>query len=421
MRTPPPKAQPAPGTAQAKGLRTGYETLWKAGICRTDGVKSAKTLESLRFKDRGGSGPLAFARPQSGFFRGYPLNKTPLDGLNRRLGARMVEFAGYEMPLQFAGIMAEHKATREGATLFDVSHMGQVIIRDVARFSRLVPGDIAGLKPGRQRYTLLLNEAGGIIDDLMVANFGTHLQAVLNAGRKHIDIAHIRAHGVEVETQFERALIALQGPKARESLPEGAGLKFMDAAELTIGGIKTVVTRSGYTGEDGFEIASSAEEAEALAELLLARGAVPAGLGARDSLRLEAGLPLHGNDIGEATNPVAAGLSFALSKKRLEAGDFIGAAAVSRALAEGTAEKLVGIRLEGRAPARSHAEIQVQGARVGEVTSGVFSPTLGAPLALGYVRADLAAPGTQLELIVRDKPLIGHVTSLPFVPHTYAR
>ncbi len=333
----------------------------------------------------------------------------------------MVEFAGYDMPLQFAGIMAEHKACREGAALFDVSHMGQAIIRDVAGFSRLVPGDIAGLKPGRQRYTLLLNETGGIIDDLMVANFGTHLQAVLNAGRKDVDVAHMRAHGLEVETYFSRALLALQGPKAKDVLPEGAGLKFMDAAALAINGIACVVTRSGYTGEDGFEIGCAGEDGEALAELLLARGAVPAGLGARDSLRLEAGLPLYGNDIDETTSPVAAGLNFALSKKRLETGDFIGAGPVSRALAGGTAQKLVGIRLEGRAPARSHTEIRFQGARVGEVTSGVFAPTLNAPIALGYVRADLASPGTALALIVRDKPLPGQVVTLPFVPHNYAR
>jgi aminomethyltransferase len=352
---------------------------------------------------------------------GEAVHKTPLDALHRRLGARMVEFAGYEMPLQNAGIMAEHKACREGAALFDVSHMGQVIIRDAAGFSRLVPGDIAGLKPGRQRYTLLLNETGGIIDDLMVANFGTHLQAVLNAGRKAIDVAHMRDHGVDLETRFERTLLALQGPKAAEIFPEGGALKFMDAAELAVDGIKLTVTRSGYTGEDGFEIGCEAEQSEALAALLLARGAVPAGLGARDSLRLEAGLPLYGNDIGEDTNPVEAGLGFALSKKRLETTDFIGVSAVKAALANGTALKLVGIKLSGRAPARAHAEVRVDGERVGEVTSGVFAPTLNAPIALAYVRADLAAPGTALELAVRDKSLTGTVAPLPFVPHNYAR
>ena len=325
----------------------------------------------------------------------------------------MVEFAGYEMPLQYAGIIAEHTACRMGAALFDVSHMGQAEIKDVAGFERLVPGDIAGLKPGRQRYTLLLNAAGGIIDDLMVANLGAHLQAVLNAGRKIADVAHMRAHGLEVVTRFDRALLAVQGPKAAEIVPEGAGQKFMDAAALVVAGIPCIVTRSGYTGEDGFEIGCAGEAGEALAEALFARGAVPAGLGARDSLRLEAGLCLYGNDIGEATNPVAAQLNFALSKKRLAAGDFIGAVAVNAALANGTPQKLVGIRLDGRAPARTHAPIHVAGELAGEVTSGCFAPSLNAPIALGYVRADLAKPGTALDLIVRDKPLPGIVTALP--------
>jgi aminomethyltransferase len=349
------------------------------------------------------------------------LQKTPLDALHRRLGARMVEFAGYEMPLQYQGIMAEHLACRTGAALFDVSHMGQVEITDAAAFERLVPGDIIGLKPGRQRYTLLLNEAGGIIDDLMVANLGANLQAVLNAGRKDVDVAHMRAQGLAVVTKFDRALLAVQGPKAVDVVPEAAGLKFMDAAALDVAGIACIVTRSGYTGEDGFEIGCAGAAGEALAEALIARGAIPAGLGARDSLRLEAGLCLYGNDIGEETNPVSAGLNFALSKKRLTAGSFIGAAAVNTALAAGVAQKLVGIRLEGRAPARAHAEIQYAGERVGEITSGCFAPSLNAPIALGYVRTDLAAPGTKLDLIVREKPLPGVVAALPFIPHNYSR
>lgn len=348
--------------------------------------------------------------------------KIPLDALHHRLGARMVTFAGYDMPLQYQGIIAEHVACRENAGLFDVSHMGQAEITVIAPFAALVPGDVAELKPGRQRYTLLLNETGGILDDLMVANLGSHLQLVLNAGRKHEDIAHLRQHGVEVTTRFDRALLALQGPKAAQYLPEAAHLRFMDVAALDIAGLACVVTRSGYTGEDGFEIGCEAEDAEALASLLLARGATPAGLGARDSLRLEAGLCLYGNDIDESTNPVAAGLTFALSKKRLAAEDFLGAEAVKAALAEGTAQKLVGIRLEGRAPARAGAQIRLpEGEAVGHVTSGVFSPTLNAPVALGYVRADLAQPGTALQLIVRDKPLAGQVVALPFVPHNYSR
>jgi aminomethyltransferase len=299
--------------------------------------------------------------------------------------------------------------------------MGQVEITDPAAFERLVPGDITGLKPGRQRYTLLLNEAGGIIDDLMVANLGANLQAVLNAGRKDVDVAHMRAQGLAVVTKFDRALLAVQGPKAVDVVPEAAGLKFMDAAALDVAGIACIVTRSGYTGEDGFEIGCAGAAGEALAEALIARGAIPAGLGARDSLRLEAGLCLYGNDIGEETNPVSAGLNFALSKKRLAAGSFIGAAAVNTALAAGVAKKLVGIRLEGRAPARAHAEIQFEGERVGEITSGCFAPSLNAPIALGYVRTDLAAPGTKLDLIVREKPLPGVVAALPFIPHNYSR
>ncbi|MDD2795653.1 glycine cleavage system aminomethyltransferase GcvT [Acidocella sp.] len=348
--------------------------------------------------------------------------KTPLDALHRRLGARMVEFAGYEMPLQYTGIMAEHQACREGAALFDVSHMGQAHIADARAFEALVPGDIAGLRPGRQRYTLLLNEAGGIIDDLMVANFGAHLQLVLNAGRKHVDLAHIRAHGVAITPHFERALVALQGPKAAAMLPEGAALRFMDAAALRVAGIACVVTRSGYTGEDGFEIGCAAEDAQALTGLLLARGATPAGLGARDSLRLEAGLCLYGNDIDEGRNPVEANLTWAIAKRRRADWGFLGAAPVRAALEAGPAEVLVGIKVTGRAPARAGAEIRnAQGEHVGAVTSGCFAPSLSAPVALGYVRADCAAAGTALDLIVRDKPIPGVVAPLPFVPHRYAR
>ena len=342
--------------------------------------------------------------------------------MHRRLGARMVEFAGYEMPLQYTGIIAEHQACREGAALFDVSHMGQAHVADARALEALVPGDIAGLPPGRQRYTLLLNAAGGIIDDLMVAHVGGHLQLVLNAGRKQVDLAHIRAHGVAITPHFERALLAVQGPKAGAVLPEGALLKFMDAALLDVAGIGCVVTRSGYTGEDGFEIGCAAADAERLAELLLARGATPAGLGARDSLRLEAGLCLYGNDIDEGRNPVEANLTWAIAKRRRVGWDFLGAAPVRAALGAGTAEKLVGIKVSGRAPARAGAEIRdARGECVGRVTSGCFAPSLNAPIALGYVRAGCAADGTALDLIVRDKPIPGIVAPLPFVPHRYAR
>jgi aminomethyltransferase len=333
----------------------------------------------------------------------------------------MVPFAGYEMPLQYEGILAEHLACRAGAALFDVSHMGQAKITDAQAFEALVPGDILNLKPGRQRYTLLINEAGGIIDDLMVANLGSHYQLVLNAGRKDMDIAHLAAHGIAVTPRFERALLALQGPKAAAILPEAAAQKFMDAGEITVAGIPCIITRSGYTGEDGFEIGCAPEHAETLAKLLLQRGATPAGLGARDSLRLEAGLCLYGNDIDETTNPIAANLTWAIAKRRKTDWDFLGAGPVRDMLENGPPEKLVGIRLTGRAPARAGAIIKRDGEAVGRITSGVFGPTVNGPVALGYVRADCAADDTPLDLIIRDKPLPGFVSPTPFVPHHYAR
>jgi glycine cleavage system T protein (aminomethyltransferase) len=334
----------------------------------------------------------------------------------------MVEFAGYEMPVQYSGIIAEHNACREGAALFDVSHMGQAEIGDAGALEAVVTGDIRGLAPGRQRYTLLMNEAGGIVDDLMVANLGDRFQLVLNASRKNDDVAHLRAHGVTLTTKFDRALVALQGPKAVTLLAEAAALKFMDAALVTIEGIGCIVSRSGYTGEDGFEIGCAAEQAEALAEALLRRGAVPAGLGARDSLRLEAGLCLYGNDIGADTNPVEANLAWAISKRRKTDWDFLGAAPVRAMFEQGPARKLVGIRLGGRAPARADTEIRgADDQPIGQVTSGGFAPSLNAPIALGYVRADYAAPGTALALIVRGQKLPGTVAPLPFVPHRYVR
>jgi len=280
---------------------------------------------------------------------------------------------------------------------------------------------MVGLKPGRQRYTLLTNEAGGIFDDLMVANFSGRLHAVFNASRKQADAAHLQAHGIEVHTHFDLALLALQGPKASTILPEAANQKFMDAAKLDIAGIPCTVTRSGYTGEDGFELGCAAEDAEALAKLLLERGAVPAGLGARDSLRLEAGLCLYGNDIDETTNPISANLTWAISKRRKTDWDFLGASNIRDALDNGTKEKLVGIRLAGRAPARAGAEIRRGTETIGRVTSGCFAPSLNAPIALAYVRADCSADGTALDLIVRDRPLPGTVSPLPFIPHHYAR
>jgi aminomethyltransferase len=363
-----------------------------------------------------------------------PLKTTPLDAWHRAQGARMVPFAGYAMPVQYKGVLAEHLHCRARAALFDVSHMGQATLSGVtaaAALERLVPGDIAGLKPGRQRYTLLTNEAGGIIDDLMVAHLGENrLFLVVNASRKDDDFAHLAANlpaGVQLQPHDDRALLALQGPDAAAVMarlgPEAAQLPFMGVAAVTVAGVACVVSRSGYTGEDGFEISVPAGEAEALAQRLVAEPEVlPAGLGARDSLRLEAGLCLYGNDIDELTTPVEAGLIWVIGKRRRAAWDFPGASAIRDQIEHGAVRHRVGIRPDGRAPARAQTDIVAgDGTAAGIVTSGGFSPTLNAPIAMGYVRKDLAADGTALHLIVRGKPLPARVVPMPFVPHRYAR
>ncbi len=361
------------------------------------------------------------------------LHTTPLDALHRRLGARMVPFAGYEMPVQYpAGVLAEHAQCRERAALFDVSHMGQATLHGEdadARLERLVPGDIRGLKQGRQRYTLLLNEAGGIIDDLMVARLDADgLALVVNAGRKAQDMAHI-GHVLgdgSVTLHDDRALLALQGPMAAAVMgrlcPEALALPFMGALRAPVAGIACQLTRSGYTGEDGFEIACDAGDAEALATRLLAEPEVaPAGLGARDSLRLEAGLCLHGSDIDELTTPVEAALTWTLAKRRRLDWDFPGAVVIRDQLDHGANRVRVGLRPEGRAPARGGAAIVASdGTAAGSVTSGGFSPTLGVPVAMGYVRRDLLGDGTVLDLVVRGRNLPAVVAPLPFVPHRYA-
>jgi aminomethyltransferase len=373
-----------------------------------------------------------------------PLKTTPLDAWHRRLGARMVAFAGYEMPVQYdfknhlaarcrGGVMAEHLHTRAKAGLFDVSHMGQARLRGAVApvaLERLVPGDIIGLKPNRQRYTLLMNEAGGIKDDLMVANLGNEtLFLVVNASRKDDDFTHIAANlpdSVTLEVAEDRALLALQGPEAAAVLsglaPAAAQLRFMAVASLTIAGIECLVSRSGYTGEDGFEISVPADAAEALADALLRHEAVvPAGLGARDSLRLEAGLCLYGNDIDELTTPVEAGLTWVIAKRRRQAWDFPGGLAVRDQIDNGAVRHRVGIRPDGRAPARAQTDIVApDGTAAGIVTSGGFGPSLNAPIAMGYVRKDLTADGSAVHLIVRGKPLPATVVPLPFVPHRYA-
>ena len=362
------------------------------------------------------------------------LHASPLDALHRGLGAKMVAFAGYAMPVQYGpGVLAEHNHTRTKASLFDVSHMGQLSLHGeqaAAVLERLVPGDIQGLKPGRQRYTLLLNEAGGIFDDLMVANYGDRLMIVANASRKEFDALHIAdsLHGeAELVQHPERALLALQGPAAARVMQtfssDAAALPFMGVAEFSIGGIPAWVSRSGYTGEDGFEISVPVEEAERLARLLLDQPDVlPAGLGARDSLRLEAGLCLYGQDIDELTSPVEANLAWTIGKRRRAEGGFPGATAIMDQLNHGPTRLRVGLRPEGRAPARPPTQIvATDGTAAGSVTSGTFSPTLGAPIAMGYVRRDLAEPGTPLQLMVRDKLLPAQVVPLPFVPTHYAK
>lgn len=378
------------------------------------------------------------------------LKTTPLDGLHRALGARMVAFAGYAMPVQYdltgdmaarcrGGVLAEHLHCRSQAALFDVSHMGQALLTGsgaAKALEALVPGDVAGLKPGRQRYTLLTNEQGGIIDDFMVANVSNvsggddTLALVVNASCKDNDFAHIAAAmpaGVQLVLQPDRGLLALQGPMATAVLerlsPGVSGMAFMAVASVPIGGIQCLISRSGYTGEDGFEISVAADQAEDLAKLLLAEPEVaPAGLGARDSLRLEAGLCLYGNDIDTTTNPVEAALTWTISKRRKMDWDFLGAAAIRGMLLDGPSRLRIGILPDGRAPARAGTEIvDADGAVVGHVTSGGFGPSLNAPLAMGYVRADLAVDGTPIALMVRGKALPARIAPTPFVPHRYIR
>ncbi len=363
------------------------------------------------------------------------LMTTPLDALHRELGARMVPFAGYAMPVQYkAGIIAEHTQCRKQAALFDVSHMGQSWLLGAggdAALESLVPGDIIGLKPGRQRYSVLLNAGGGIEDDLMIARVAAdRLFLVTNASRKHEDAALIRAAlpaGVTLVDIPDRALLALQGPDAVAVLsrvaPDAASMPFMGFAAISVAGAGCFVSRSGYTGEDGYEISVPGAEAEQFARLLLAQPEVaPAGLGARDSLRLEAGLCLYGNDIDSRTTPIEAGLAWTIGKRRKMAWDFPGGAALRDQLDQGAARLRVGLKLAGRAPARAGAVIQdAAGEPVGIVTSGGFSPSLGEPIAMGYVRRDLAADGTKLFIAVRDKALPATVSPMPFVTKNYQR
>lgn len=365
------------------------------------------------------------------------LARTPLHALHLELGARMVAFAGYEMPLQYpGGILAEHRQCRDAAALFDVSHMGQAWLAAetdaAAALETLVPGDIAGLAPGEMRYTLLLNDEGGAIDDLIVARPGSaeRLSLIVNAARKAQDYRHIGerlAGRARLEPAEGLALLALQGPRAEGALaalcPAARGLRFMSSARLAVDGIACTVARSGYTGEDGFEISVPASRAGDVARLLLAHPDVePAGLGARDVLRLEAGLCLYGQDLDETTSPVEAGLAWTVAPGRRRAADFPGAARILGELAEGPARRRVGLRPEGRAPVRAGAAIlDRRGRQVGTVTSGGFSPRLGAPVAMGYVAAAHGDPDAALFASVRGKEVACRVGALPFVAHRTRR
>lgn len=368
--------------------------------------------------------------------------KTPLHARHVALGARMVPFAGYDMPVQYpSGILTEHNWTREKAGLFDVSHMGQAFLvgpdheTTAKALEALIPADIVNLAPGKQRYSQLLNDEGGILDDLMVTRSADSdedgaLYLVVNAACKDADYPHIEARlpsNVKLIRAEHRGLIALQGPGAEAALaalaPEAAEMGFMTSRAMKIAGIKANVSRSGYTGEDGYEISAAATKIGEIWDTLLLDGNVkPIGLGARDSLRLEAGLCLYGHDIDTTTSPIEAGLNWSLQKRRREEGGFPGAARIQRELAEGTSRVRVGLLPEGRAPAREGTEIATpEGEVIGTVTSGGFGPTLNGPCAMGYVAKAHSAPGTKLNLIVRGKPLPAVVAPMPFVPHHYKR
>lgn len=365
-----------------------------------------------------------------------------LHDLHVAAGGRMVPFAGYEMPVQYAsGVMAEHLHTRAAAGLFDVSHMGQVILLPkrglaalMAGLELLMPVDVQSLAPGRQRYGLFTNEQGGILDDLMFANRGDHLFVVVNASCKAADIAHMTARLsdlAEVRPVTDRALLALQGPGAEAALapivPEVARMRFMDVAIVPWRGIDLWISRSGYTGEDGYEISVPDTQAEAFATALLGQpGVAWIGLGARDSLRLEAGLCLYGHDIDAATSPVEAGLTWAIQKARrpggARAGGFPGDARILRELTEGAERLRVGLLPDGRAPMREGTALFAQdGTPVGSVTSGGFGPSVGAPIAMGYVAKAFSAPGTTLQGEVRGKRLPVTVAPLPFIPNRFKR
>lgn len=414
-----------------------------------------RPAEALRSPDRGGSfmaarsrcltavfcsgRPLMSDHDSEDFVEDIPLEALPLDAWHRARGARMVPFAGYEMPIQYAGphggIVAEHNWTRENAGLFDVSHMGQLLLSGPgldAAVEAILPIDLSTLKLGQQRYSLLLDEEGGVLDDLMVSRWPDALYLVVNGATKWDDMGTLReALPDEVTLNYldDRALLALQGPKAADALARHvtgeyplSSLTFMKFGQFKLAGHDVTIARAGYTGEDGFEISLPADAAAGIADLLCAEPEVqPIGLGARDSLRLEAGLPLYGHDMTPETSPIEAGLLFGINKRRRTEGGFPGAERIIREINEGTAAKWVGLTIEGRLPAREGAEVFSGPDKIGIVTSGGFSPTLGAPIAMAYVAREHAAIGTALEVEVRGKRLAATVAPTPFVPHRYYR
>lgn len=383
-------------------------------------------------------------RPEASLDDTAALKKTPLHALHLSLGARMVPFAGYDMPVQYpAGVMKEHLQTRNAAGVFDVSHMGQVIIKaksgkyeDVAlALESLVPVDILGLAEGRQRYGFFTDENGGILDDLMITHLDDHLFVVVNAACKEADLAHLQKHLSDTcdITVLDRALIALQGPRAVEALAElwadVAAMKFMDVRHCRLHDVSCLVSRSGYSGEDGFEISIPADKAVDVTNRLLEHPDVePIGLGARDSLRLEAGLCLYGNDIDTTTSPVEAAIEWGMQKARrtggARAGGFPGATRILGELDKGASRKRVGLKPEGKAPVRGHAKLYADAegkTEIGEVTSGGFGPSVEGPVAMGYVPVSHTAPGTQIYAEVRGKYLPVTVSALPFITPTYKR
>jgi aminomethyltransferase len=362
-----------------------------------------------------------------------PDQTLPLDQWHRGQGARMVSFAGYQMPIQYEGIIAEHRWTREQAGLFDVSHMGQILLTGTgldAALEALLPADLSILKDGRLRYSLLLNDSGGIIDDLMITRRSDHFYMVVNGATKTGDIAHLEARlpdSVALTHMTEQALLALQGPRAVEVLarlaPGVEQLSFMTGGSFVIGGVEAWISRSGYTGEDGFEISVTADCVTDVAETLVADPEVkPIGLGARDSLRLEAGLPLYGHDLDEQTTPVEADLGFAISKRRRAEGGFPGASRIQQELEGSIVTRRVGLRVEGRQPVREGALVlDGEGNEVGRVTSGGFSPMVEAPIAMAYVPVGMAEAGTSVTISQRAKIFQAKVAPMPFVPHRYHR